>query len=273
MSDPANTPQPVRTDDGSLTCFHPDYKEHYHARQGARSEAIAKFIGPSQLAIRLQKGDVALLDIGFGLGGNAFAALDLSAELGCGRLNIHSLENDPQALPRALACAHASHRPWIQDLIATGSSTPSHGKLTLHFSDLRMAIRNNDLGPVDVIFHDPFSPQKNVEAWTQDLFAAYRRCLRPDGVFVTYSEAFAVRAGLIAAGFHVGQSAAIHGHRGGTVACMREEDVLEGLPAETLALLRGPKGTPYRDPELTATRKEIMRRRQREMEHRTRVSM
>ncbi|MBO5722722.1 MAG: TIGR01212 family radical SAM protein, partial [Lentisphaeria bacterium] len=66
----------TRTADGTPTLYHPGYLQHFHSLAGAGSEAEKKFAEPSGLTARLKQAaargeTVRLLDIGFGLGGNA----------------------------------------------------------------------------------------------------------------------------------------------------------------------------------------------------------
>ena len=60
----------VQTRDGSFTCFSEEFKELYHARNGALEEAFEKYIKPCKI-----KDNYKILDIGFGLGYNSAAAL------------------------------------------------------------------------------------------------------------------------------------------------------------------------------------------------------
>ncbi len=74
--------EPVITDDGSITYFSKDWKEHYHTKAGARLEADKKFVEPSGLASKLQTSNLKLLDVCFGLGNNSLAALCAQSRTG-----------------------------------------------------------------------------------------------------------------------------------------------------------------------------------------------
>ncbi|MGE4490794.1 MAG: radical SAM protein, partial [Kiritimatiellales bacterium] len=91
-------PKPVKTDDGSVTFFSNDWKEHYHTKSGARLEAQQKFIEPSKLVEKLKTQDVKLLDVCFGLGNNSLAALCAAGE---NRLEITALEMDKRVVRAA----------------------------------------------------------------------------------------------------------------------------------------------------------------------------
>jgi uncharacterized protein len=250
---------PVPTLDGSFTCRHPLYRENYHAREGARSEAFSKFIGPSALADRLRRGPVRLLDVGFGLGMNALSALTMARETSAFPLQIDSLESEKEALHRALRCQPDSEHTCLQSLIDSGHWQEPCGSIHLHWGDLRQTLPLL-AGPYDLIFHDPFSPLKNTEAWTVEVFAMQRALLAPEGLWLSYAEARAVRAGLLQAGWYVGTSPARPPHRGGTIAAACQKDL--PCPLNDADIKDLEKTTAYHDLEQTATSHEIRSKRE-----------
>ena len=247
----------LTTADGSLTCEHPDYRESYHAREGARSEALAKFILPGRLADRLARGPVRILDIGFGLGMNARVALETAQSVPQARLQIDSLEADPLALERALAlypdCA------LLQHLAAYGACNFAGIQVHLHMGDARVRILTRP-GPYDLIFHDPFSPMKNTECWTVEFFQTLRQRLHPDGMLLTYAQARAVRAGLLQAGFSIGEPPAAPPHRPGTLAVPAPQPA--PYPIDPAPFLSPPHNIAYHDPQLRDDPKSIRARRE-----------
>ncbi len=83
----------VITGDGTPTLYHPEYRQHFHSVAGAATESREKFIIPSGLGERVNP---QVLDIGFGLGYNAIAALEANP----GAV-ITTLEKDRKALEAA----------------------------------------------------------------------------------------------------------------------------------------------------------------------------
>lgn len=242
-----NEASPLQTDDGSYTLRHPTLGELYHARQGAASEAQVKFVQATQLAERLRKGPVRLLDIGTGLGVNCRAALKAAEG---GDLQIDTLELEPEALQRGLQLDP-------QDpLLLSLSSTGRYPGVTLHLGDLRQTLPRLD-GHYDVIFHDPFSPLKNTEAWTVEVFGLLFQKLAPKGILATYSESSVVRSAMREAGFQVGESKAVPPHRGGTVGVRPGQSLDVPLHPETFHT------EPYRDPDLCWDGKRIRSERER----------
>ena len=251
---------PILTADGSATLHHPGARENYHALEGARSEAEVKFVRPSELAARLARGPVVLLDAGFGLGVNGRAAVETAARAAGHPLEVHGVENDPEALDRALSLSPDC--PMLRALRRHGVWESPHARVIFAPMDLRHWVYQR-AEPVDLVFHDPFSPMKNTEGWTVDLFRAYRRLLADDGAVLTYSEATAVRAGLFQAGFAVGSTPAVSPHRGGTIATPRREALAHPLDPAGFAAF--PACVPYRDPTLADSGRTIRARREAEV--------
>ncbi|MEX2606136.1 MAG: MnmC family methyltransferase [Kiritimatiellia bacterium] len=237
------TSERILTADGSFTLRHSELGETYHAREGAQSEAHAKFIIPSHLRERLLKGPVRILDVGFGLGINCREALNTD---GGGPLHIDTVEVEPEVLERALRLFPDD--PLLLDLRRTRAHARPRRQVHLHLGDLRDLLAELP-GPYDLIFHDPFSPLKNTECWTVDVFIRLKERLKPDGALLTYSESGVVRASLQQAGFVIGATPALPPHRGGTIATPDPALPDHPLPPQT--------HLPYREPFPDATARDI----------------
>lgn len=194
----------VITDDGSITFRNEKYDECYHSVSGAVEEAFKKHAGPAGVAEMAGAGEVSILDICFGLGYNSAAALDmiLEANLACA-VNIVGLENDDEILKRIPALKpHIKSYSAIQDAVERGGEYVHDGiDIRIIVGDARESIKM--LKSFDVVFHDPFSPKKCPELWTEDFFKEIRKHMNKDGVLTTYSCARSVRDNLRKAGFIV----------------------------------------------------------------------
>ncbi|MDF3128089.1 MnmC family methyltransferase [Kiritimatiellaeota bacterium B1221] len=241
------TSRVIKTDDGSLTLRHPEVGEAYHSLDGAASETRNKFILPSRLSERLAHGPVRLLDVGFGLGLNCRAALSCPSTH---PLHIDSLEREPQALDRGLMLFPGD--PLILSLRASGYYQNASHTVELHLGDVRQSIQTLSQ-PYDLIFHDPFSPVRNSECWTVELFAEMFRLLNPGGALLTYSQSKMVRAAMHEAGFIIRDTPVPAPHRGGTLAC-KQGTGLDPAPA-----------LPLRDPTLNASGHKIRSLREAEI--------
>jgi len=145
--------------------------------------------------------------------------------------------------------------------------------LDLSFSDLRVqvpALSKQQAGLYDLIFHDPFSPSKVPFLWTADLFKHYFALMREEsGRLLTYSAASAVRGGLEEVGFKIYRTRGVGAKQGGTLAARGHtvelvEELIFHLRGEEAERLRTASGIPYRDPEMAAETKEILRAREAE---------
>jgi len=198
----------VITGDGSPTLFNEEYGEHYHStRDGAFTEALYKHVQPAwEHRIRGRR-RVTVLDLGFGLGYNSLVLLWQLRRLGyAGELRIIALEKEAGLLaglrdipyPEPLAAL----RRVVAGLAAGGAYREERFGIELVAAEAR-AFLAGFAGPVDVIFHDPFSPVRNPSLWTRELFAEYRRIAAPGLLVTTYSTATAVRLGLYENGFRI----------------------------------------------------------------------
>ncbi|MEX2327097.1 MAG: tRNA (5-methylaminomethyl-2-thiouridine)(34)-methyltransferase MnmD, partial [Pseudomonadales bacterium] len=88
-----------------------------------------------------------------------------------------------------------THTIWVAEDIA----------LTLVIGDLKDVLGDIDAS-ADAWFLDGFSPARNADAWTRELFSAMPRMSQPGATFSTYSVAGEVRRGLASAGFEVRRS-------------------------------------------------------------------
>jgi len=261
----------VSTADGSVTFWNEKYKEHYHTPAGARLEAEEKYIVPSRLKERLAAGDVQLLDVCFGLGYNSLAAMEEAArhEAIGSRLSITALEMDRRVVGDAAKNIQPQETDafdWKKsrsELHAKNSCLVPHASCLMHWGDARYTITHVAPNAFDLVFLDAFSTQRNSELWTVDFFRKLKLVMKPDAVLLTYCAALPVRAGLMTAGFFVGETDPVGRQRGGTLAALRAEAIEIPLPeAELETIRKTTRGLPYRDPHGVWTNKEILRTRQ-----------
>jgi tRNA U34 5-methylaminomethyl-2-thiouridine-forming methyltransferase MnmC len=265
-----STLKTVETEDGSVTFWNPEYKEHYHTPAGARLEAMEKYVIPAKLKERLARGDVALLDVCFGLGYNGLCALNQTQRDASSTLSVTALEMDRRVVGAAAKNIHPLETDsfdWKDCLSqlhqAKAYRLKSTASINIHWGDARYTLTKRAPETFDLVFLDAFSTQRNSELWTVDFFQKLKRVMKPDAVLLTYCAALPVRAGLLEAGFHIGETEPIGRKRGGTIAAMRSEDIELSISDQELHTLRATsRGLPYRDPHGVWTNKEILRDRQ-----------
>jgi tRNA U34 5-methylaminomethyl-2-thiouridine-forming methyltransferase MnmC len=200
----------VITGDGSPTLFCEAVSEHYHStRDGAFAEALHKHVGPAwEYRIR-GRAEVVVVDLCFGLGYNTLVLLWLLRRKGfAGRLRVFSPERDAALLARLDSFPYpeqlAGLRPVIKSLASRRLWADRDWRVEIAVGEARSFLAGRR-GPVDIIFHDPFSPQHNPALWTREFFAEYRRLGAADLLVTTYSAATAVRLGLYENGFRIYQ--------------------------------------------------------------------
>ena len=249
----------VRTEDGSYTLYHPEYRQHFHSVAGARMESWKKYIEPCRIGERLKTGDdVAILDIGFGMGYNVAALAELAERTAKGRIRAVSLEMDRNTLRNALLLPDFPRKDVLEALSAGNCYQSTYAEIAIAWGDARQYVLNTQ-EKFDFLFLDAFSPDKNPELWTFEFIASLKRLLNPGGCLATYSSAYPFLGALHLNGFHIFESAPFGRKRGGTVA---SPSLLEHLPPlrekEFLIATKSTAGTPYHDPAHTWTRREIL---------------
>ena len=198
----------IVTGDGSRTLYCESVGEHYHStKDGAFSEALYKHVLPAwQYRIEKRK-KVTVLDICFGLGYNTFVLLwYLARQKYSGHLRIVSPEHDADLLSSLVNFPYPDEfrelAPIIRSIAENHSYESSNLLIEIFPVDARSWLVSCD-GPVDIVFHDPFSPAHNHQLWTREYFAELKRIGTDDLLVTTYSTATAVRMGLFENGFHI----------------------------------------------------------------------
>jgi len=188
----------VEAKDGSLTAFNEKFQEHYHSVSGALEEAFLKHVKPLDI-----KDGMSILDFCFGLGYNSVAALKDHS-----RLMITALENDPEIV-RVIGSLDFPELVrdeflFIRDLHEKHSKIDDRSnRITLVMGDALNEVKKLADASFDRIFFDPFSPSKQPEMWSEEVFQELFRILKKEGKLSTYSCAVRVRKNMKVAGFRV----------------------------------------------------------------------
>ncbi|WP_324691339.1 FAD-dependent 5-carboxymethylaminomethyl-2-thiouridine(34) oxidoreductase MnmC [Cobetia sp. D5] len=194
-----------------------DYGDVYFSIHDGRAETVHVFLDSNRLSERFRDWREArpfvIGETGFGTGLNILCAAQrfLATAPAEARLHVVSVEKHPMRaadLERALsawpdlaslakplvaqwpAAVLGVHRLWLDERIT----------LDLHFGDAVERMSRLE-GGVDAWFLDGFSPSKNPQMWSPELFAAMAGVSRPTATFATFTAAGFVRRGLRAAGF------------------------------------------------------------------------
>ncbi|MGN5129828.1 bifunctional tRNA (5-methylaminomethyl-2-thiouridine)(34)-methyltransferase MnmD/FAD-dependent 5-carboxymethylaminomethyl-2-thiouridine(34) oxidoreductase MnmC [Aeromonas hydrophila] len=230
-----------------------EFGDVYFSNDNGLSETRYVFLQQNRLPARFSHHDSDIFVIGetgFGTGLNFLATmaafLEQAPQSGNGaRLHFISFEKYPltrEDLRKALA-AWPELATFSQPLIAQWP-LPVAGchrllfaggriRLDLWFGDIKEMLPQVPHpvdGLVDAWYLDGFSPAKNPEMWTQELFDGLARLARPHATIATFTCAGFVRRGLIAAGFAM-QKVKGHGSKREMLAGERAEK----QPQQTIA--------------------------------------
>ena len=194
------------TEDGSYTLFVPGIDECYHSTHGAIQESMHIFIegGLKQC----QKDEIRILEIGFGTGLNAFLTM-LEAERSEKHIHYTSLELYPVETGKAMQLNYpeqlAPEKRQAFEKMHTAewnveiSITPFF-KLNKLEADFTVSILNDNY---DVVYFDAFSPEKQPEMWSRELFEKIYSHCNQGAVLTTYCAKGIVRRAMQTAGFLV----------------------------------------------------------------------
>ncbi|MFM7360322.1 MAG: tRNA (5-methylaminomethyl-2-thiouridine)(34)-methyltransferase MnmD [Cyanobium sp.] len=269
--------------DGSFSLWSERFQEGFHSGRGALREARETFLAPSQLQ-RFPAGTrITVLEVCVGTGSNLAMLLEACRQQEL-QLDWTGLELDPR--PLRLALAQPTFRdPWqpqtlqlLEQLVQRSSwHDPGHSRGRLLWGDARRTLRQlhrERPEPLDLIWHDAFSPRRCPELWTVEFLGALTGLLRKEGRWISYCSAAAVREALQRAGLQLAALAPPAGHRmpawsGGTVASaapLPGSILWRALSAMEHDHLACSAGEPYHDPGGTSTAGEILNKRQQAQE-------
>jgi tRNA U34 5-methylaminomethyl-2-thiouridine-forming methyltransferase MnmC len=193
----------IITKDGSHSLFVPDLNENYHSVHGSISEAIHVFINSGLLSHPKKK--INILEIGFGTGLNTLLTLEniknrkihytslepypISSEI-YNKLNFHTVTNSNSETFLKL---HTSD--WEEEVFISENFTlyKTQKKIQNFISEKKF----------DIIYFDAFSPEKQTEMWTTEVFEKCFDLLNKDGFLVTYCAKGIFRRTLKSVGFEV----------------------------------------------------------------------
>jgi len=196
----------IITEDGSHTLFVPAIDECYHSTHGAVQESKHIFI---EAALKqCTKTEIRVLEIGFGTGLNAFLTM-IEAERSDKKIHYTSLEKYPVEVRKALQLNYPEAFPAVSresfELLHTSVwgeevQIGSNFWLTKIEADFTQFNFNEMF---DVVYFDAFSPEKQPEMWSVELFEKIFIQCNPGAALTTYCAKGVVRRAMQSAGFQV----------------------------------------------------------------------
>ncbi len=196
----------ITTSDGSTTIQIKDWAECYHSKHGAIVEAYHVFI---KNGLALFKNEVAILEIGFGTGLNAFITF-LETERNNQKISYTGVEAFP------ISADEVAAMNYVDELKATEFASIFE---ILHKStwEISNPISQNfdltkrkqffeqidDVEMFDLIYFDAFGYRVQPELWSTEIFKGMFAALKSGGVLVTYAARGVVKRSMIEVGFRV----------------------------------------------------------------------
>lgn len=135
-------------------------------------------------------------------------------------------------------------------------------KLNFYVNDARKSILELN-GEYDYIYLDAFTFSKSPQLWTVEFIAELYRHLSPTGLVMTYSNSALVRNTFLENNFYVGKI--LDNKTGkfiGTIAAKEKSMIEHPLSNYEMGLCSTKAGIPYHDETLSATKENILKRRE-----------
>ncbi|SFV55531.1 SAM-dependent methyltransferase [hydrothermal vent metagenome] len=214
----------ILSDDGSYTAYSEEYAEHYHStKDGALKESLVKHVIPAFSVV--DKAEVHILDICYGLGFNTLATLlYYKQNRPQTKLYIYSPELDETLVASLENFTYPDEFKDFKEIIIALSRNGMYEDefvyIEVFLGDAREYIRKFE-NKFDIVYQDAFSPSSNPILWTKEYFSDIKKAMTDDGVLTTYSIALKTRIGLYENGFKVYLNEG-KDFRGATVASFEE---------------------------------------------------
>jgi len=202
----------LTTGDGSVTIHIPEWNEQYHSKHGAIAEAQHVFIKTGLHHFLSQKSKdvkvpLAILEIGFGTGLNAFLTL-LEAKNLSVKFEYTGVEAYPISVSEISKLNYASllgeSIGIFQKLHESTWEIPS--EISDNFQLTKKKKLFSEIKAVEafhLIYFDAFGARVQPDLWTEVIFTIMYKALLPKGVLVTYAAKGSVRRAMQAVGFIV----------------------------------------------------------------------
>lgn len=197
----------IQTEDGSTTIHLPEWNESYHSKHGAIQEAYHVFI---KNGLSLFKGkSVAVLEIGFGTGLNAFITF-LEAPKMLQQIDYVGVEAYPVLSDEAVQMNYVSELNANSELAIFNQmhqcSWEEKQVITADFSLTKRQQLFQDISDenaFDLVYFDAFGFRVQPELWSLEIFKKMYKAMKSGGVLVTYACRSSIKKAMLESGFKV----------------------------------------------------------------------
>lgn len=189
--------------DGTPTLYVPEIDEHYHSINGAREESIHVYINAGLK--QCVESEISIFEVGFGTGLNALTTyaeiLNSNKKVVYQSIELFPVESSVittlnyAKTPEERAFFEKIHQaPWNQKVTITPQFTLL--KINANLVDFDFSNLN-----ADVIYFDAFSPDKQPDLWTKEVFEKVFNATNDNGIITTYCAKGVVRRTMRDVGF------------------------------------------------------------------------
>lgn len=216
----------IKLRNGAFSLRSLEYGETMHPAIGPLAEAEALYVDQLHIPERLaqHKGPFVVWDVGLGAAANAIAVLNATRGH-----ELLLLSFDSTTEPLRFALAHTDElgylkpfRTHLESFLRRAEVRFDRVTWRLHLGDFPDLL-NRALPSPDAILFDPFSPAKNPEMWTANLFHRMFEWLIQPCSLANFSRSTMFRVSLLLAGFYVG--------RGEPIARKEETTIAANVPS------------------------------------------
>lgn len=193
------------TADGSCTLYREEIDETYHSTHGAIQESEHVFINAGLK--RCTKKEISILELGFGTGLNAYLTYIFTNENQNLKIFYTAIEKFPIDHELVMQLNYTKFKG--NDQIFNQLHLCEWGKaLKISENFFIEKIKTDFTGynhkkNYDLIYFDAFSPDKQPEMWTEDIFRELYLHSNSGAILTTYCAKGDVRRAMKAAGFNV----------------------------------------------------------------------
>jgi len=204
-----------KTADGSPTLFDTHFKESLHSAFGSITESRHIFI--EQGLLKIDKPTIDILEIGYGSGLNAVLSFETAKHHNI-KIHYYGVEKYPPS--KELQDQFNAALPLNIQATAASLANVQWNETTQISDFFKIKKRHFDFleylpsRTFDLIYFDPFSPEKHPEAWdTSFLKQISGKHMKAGALLLTYSSKGVVKQGLRDAGLNVQRLAGPPGKR------------------------------------------------------------
>lgn len=199
----------IETEDGTKTVLSEYFNEACHNLSGAYEETLHNYILGCKISdLIAYKKEIAVLDVGFGIGMGLKALIDQfspPSSTNSPKLFYYSIELDESLLLWSLSntLPDIKLKRIERNELVSYEGVLNEVTIQIYIGDgrttLPLASSLNLIKPLDAIFQDAFSPRKNPALWSVEWFLFLKNISNKKVQLSTYSSSASIRKSLLSA--------------------------------------------------------------------------